>query len=836
MWNNSLIDASVVKETYRRLDGPWKRHVAFVQGSLHETPDILHEPQSGDPGPKPYDSGRRYVDYYKEADDNPAIATALSQIIFEHYCMRVGVGGVEGLYPPCGITGGIRADQLAMKHDRRIPFEIGKQKLWLRHNSKLDRAVGAEIVRNDVIEPNKRNALGQMLTLHNNNPDKAIVSPFLFEGTRIASLDENATGRRPRDELDYMAGWTPTIGELCAAMAIALGVDFSRNSIWERMRGRFIQLGYLNGVSREDSRMSIDDGTGERKTIADDLEGLSVYLLFALENDFFAEEAATAALWMLDIDRRLRDPKYNAQADKPIDALKIDAQLREEYASGEPWAAGARAKTDRLRAVLEPMLKNWFVAHIRDDSLDCVDPEYARLKREFDPEKSLGLETVSLNKGRKDHGPETDPFAATARSLPEDYEHRIIPAPASLDERLQKLGLDPDCGALKDLKSRLSDLQDYYKPSHSPRTDLNAAAHTSPIPWTIVEHDVWTESRFRARQFERGYFDRVPADSEKFALRSALAAMMTVIPPKNKPGAVFVALKLDYGENGAKLARELDNKDPATLEADLCDPARFEAEVRIPNILKCEEYVAGYREKHFGPVQSSVDILGIKRVYAAMDKMYWAELQKTPKLSPEASLALQCKMLDMMTDTLVLRDPNWADEEETVELVNRATQIQLGLVDRGGMHSYNMVVTNAAEEPLSFYDRFRPVFERLKENVRNGVNSKAHARAVAQWTDYYRQQIDPGTTKPGALRFEHAHASLRNYRQDAEMRKLYNEARTFMLENCADPDWFDADDITEFDAEFRAKWDENKARKDQATIRQRQRWAPTDRGRGSLDI
>ncbi|GEM_PF-1867960 len=821
---------------FRKLDERFRRLYAYTTGTVFADPSVFVDPETKPSGERSAFDSYHYH-YYKDRIGEHAVRNARDQMIWNHLNMKIAKGGVPVLYIPTAITGGILAHQLSVEVDHRVPVMIGKQKVLLRTTKDLDKsAAGSERVLKDVVQPNEREAMTRREYHRKKFPEYNLQYPYDKEGAvRMNRADTDSSfGRQPEEE-DFMGGWyTEEDDDECKGIVYERDIPFSRNSNWETMRAIRNAIGKNNGMTRHEADYNIFKGDRSHVPLAEIVQANIEYLFYALENEFYAPEAATCLAWTLEIDRRLRDPAYNAQSYDPIDLDAIAPGIAAEYASGDEWAVKARAKMDALRPAAEKLLHRHFVHHIPERFMRELDDGH-RAARANPP----GIELQDKKWGE-----------AAAR-----------PVPKTLDELLTQAGLEPADPLIAGIKSRIGKLENYRligrdersealpdslrriaTPHFEGRSEIaSRGLHRIASPKQIShKEDIFDAQKFGTRIFDRDYFSRVKSSREKLALRMAIGAMMTISPPYGRPGWTFISSDLKKGEFGEQALGKIKGvHDIRLLESAYNDHDRFVDEVVIPGIRKCLEIIEDERAQQkeangiAGPVISSLNTdVELPMAFAALKEL--TAVDGPPEFSSEAKMALRIAIIDLMADTFRVVDAGWANSDKQVNHMVRATLVQLGLARRGTMDSYNIVIKDHEGSEMDLYDRLKPICDYLEHCVNKGVKASEQAWAAAVMLQLHEMLIDPGynVDRNGktAIDYNDVHESFYEYRTTGQryaMDRLINGdpagttelerkgARRFILEHCVDKDWFDYHEIRkDIDSDYYWSWTKNTGQKD----------------------
>ncbi|MFM9889360.1 MAG: hypothetical protein ACKVOE_01760 [Rickettsiales bacterium] len=267
------------------------------------------------------------------------------------------------IYVPCGISSGLRMHELL---DRKNRSRATGNREWDESTYKSDERLAGTLVKH-AIEQNKDDNLRRAAIVSRMYADKMVVAPVVREGAVRALSDRGfAKGQRYEEE-DFMAFWYPVI-DRCKMMVLDGDWNFSRNSIWEMMRGVLIQAGQLE--SRPDADMDVRDLEGKPVSLLWRTEKLAEMLKYQLGKGFEPREAATALAQVFTLDDEIRAGKI------PAEGRKLHPTLQNR--SPEELAA-----MDALKAELLPILKNQCASLMRLDDL----PEGYRIAAQAKPRK-----------------------------------------------------------------------------------------------------------------------------------------------------------------------------------------------------------------------------------------------------------------------------------------------------------------------------------------------------------------------------------------------------------------------------------------------------------------
>lgn len=301
-------------------------------------------------------------DYY-DARFNPGSAVTRASVAVEWAAFSEIAQDANMIYIPCGISSGLRAhEELDKQNSSNRP--LGKPVKLSTY--KLDGYIGADVHRDNVIVPNRNDNLSRARIVGRLHPDSMIIPPVAREGAVRALKDQAFLGGRRYEEEDFMALWYPVI-DRCKGMCLDGDWNFSRNSIWEMMRGVLIQAGQI--PSRPDADMEVFDLEGKPVTLLARAKKVAEALQYQLGKGLEAREAATALAQIFTLDDEIRSGTL------PSD--RIHASLRNENRASEFEAM------DALRKEFKPLILEHCAHYMRLDNLPQeykdaakVDPEH----------------------------------------------------------------------------------------------------------------------------------------------------------------------------------------------------------------------------------------------------------------------------------------------------------------------------------------------------------------------------------------------------------------------------------------------------------------------------
>jgi hypothetical protein len=266
------------------------------------------------------------------------------------------------VYVPCGISSGLRAHELLDQQNRAHRATGGEQAVT---TYKAEEHLGPKRHHDMVMEPNKADNLRRARITGRTQPDKMIIAPVVREGAVRELTRTGAFSRWQRyEEEDFMAFWYPIIDK-CKGMVLDGDWNYSRNSLWEMMRGTLIQAGQI--PSRPKSDMDVRDLEGRPVTLQARAEKVVEMLKYQLGKGFEPREAATALAQIFTLDDDIRSGKIQDDSLHEVLRHRPPAELR---------------AMDSLKAEFKPILLNHCAQLMRLDDL----PEEYRTAASAEPQ------------------------------------------------------------------------------------------------------------------------------------------------------------------------------------------------------------------------------------------------------------------------------------------------------------------------------------------------------------------------------------------------------------------------------------------------------------------
>ena len=206
---------------------------------------------------------------------------------------------MDMVYVPCGISSGLRAHEEIDEQNKSRPSP--SQKVVTTYQAA--EPLGAD-KHGAIIKRNRADNLDRASVVSRLHSDKMIIAPVIREG---AVRELTRTGAfshwQKYEEEDYMAFWYPVI-DRCKGMMLDGDWNYSRNSIWEMMRGVLIQAGQV--PSRPMADMEVFDLEDHPMSLLARTQKLTETLQYQLGKGFEAREAATALAQIFTLDEEIR--------------------------------------------------------------------------------------------------------------------------------------------------------------------------------------------------------------------------------------------------------------------------------------------------------------------------------------------------------------------------------------------------------------------------------------------------------------------------------------------------------------------------------------------------
>ena len=265
------------------------------------------------------------------------------------------------IYVPCGISSGLRPHELLDMKNRSNRQKEGYEPAVSTY--KAEEHLG-DAHKTKSIEPNRADNLRRGRIVGRLHADSMVVPPVGREGSVRELTRTGAFSRWQKyEEEDFMAFWYPVI-DRCTGMVLDGDWNFSRNSIWEMMRGVLIQAGEI--PMRPQADIEVMDLEGQPVSLLARAEKVAQTLRYQLGKGFEPREAATALAQIFAIDADLRAGRL------PTPGTSVHRVL--QYRAPEELAA-----MDQLQDELQPLLLHC-APLMRLDGLPEIYQEAAKKK------------------------------------------------------------------------------------------------------------------------------------------------------------------------------------------------------------------------------------------------------------------------------------------------------------------------------------------------------------------------------------------------------------------------------------------------------------------------
>lgn len=270
---------------------------------------------------------------------------AKARVKVEWVALQGILGDLPVGYVPGSITSGFRALQVIAKRNRHHDYAPDKR---IRSTYKINQHISKDEMERDIIAPNVRDNLirghAAERLAKDLEPSMAVVPPVKREeAVRIMMADPAFSNGQRYEEEDFMALWNALVDQ-SRFMFLAEEGKFSRNTIWEWMRGTLIQAGVAPQRPKADIEML--DYDGKPVTLGWRAEKFAESVIYSLSIGVEPREAATALAWLFEIDDARRTGKKGAFERKSMHSILKNP------------APDELAQMDALREKMLPILKN----------------------------------------------------------------------------------------------------------------------------------------------------------------------------------------------------------------------------------------------------------------------------------------------------------------------------------------------------------------------------------------------------------------------------------------------------------------------------------------------
>lgn len=271
---------------------------------------------------------------YYDPQNNPESLRMLACASVEWASFAEIVQDANMIYVPCGISSGLRAHEALDKHNAtRKPTD----EEWGKSTYKVSEYPGVASKHKEIMHLNRDDNLRRASIVGSNHPDSVIIAPVVREGAvRELTQTGGFTGWQSYEEEDFMAFWYPVIDK-CKGMMLDGDWNYSRNSLWEMMRGVLIQAGEI--PSRPEADMEVFDIEDKPVTLLARTEKVVEMLKYQLGKGFEPREAATVLAQIFTLDEDMRAHRIPAEgkklhpilADRPLDELEAMDKIKAEF-------------------------------------------------------------------------------------------------------------------------------------------------------------------------------------------------------------------------------------------------------------------------------------------------------------------------------------------------------------------------------------------------------------------------------------------------------------------------------------------------------------------------
>lgn len=339
------------------------------QGSANPELDWIDHHFSGENAPRRFDGFGRSNDHSNDYYDtrlHPESARTRACVSVEWVAFAETTQDRAMIYVPCGISSGLRPhellDQKNKSNANRADYEAAVS------TYKADEHLGYAH-KDKAIEPNRGDNLRRGRMVGRMHPDSIIIAPVGREGSVREVTRTGAFSRWQKyEEEDFMAFWYPVI-DRSRGMMLDGDWNYSRNSIWEMMRGVLAQTGQIPSRPRAD--MEVFDLEGNPVSLQARAEKLAETLKYQLGKGFEAREAATALAQIFAIHDDILAGTI------PMEGASLHPRLQNRP------AAELRAM-ETLKTELKPILLQHCAHYMRLDDL----PQEYRLAAKTAPGKA----------------------------------------------------------------------------------------------------------------------------------------------------------------------------------------------------------------------------------------------------------------------------------------------------------------------------------------------------------------------------------------------------------------------------------------------------------------
>ena len=665
------------------------------------------------------------ADYYNDLL-NPAHARTRACVAVEWVAFNEIAQDMGMVYIPCGISSGLRAhEQLGRHNATRKPTDDD----WGKSTYKVEHYSGVASQHPKIMNLNRTDNLRRARIVARTHPDKMIIAPVVREGAVRELTRTGAFSRWQRyEEEDFMAFWYPLIDK-CRTMVLDGDWNFSRNSIWEMMRGALIQSGQI--PSRPKADMEVVDLEGRPVTLLARAEKVAEMLKYQLGKGFEPREAATALAQIFAIDDDIRSGKIQNEHLHTV-LKRPPAEL---------------LAMDKLKAEIEPILEHC-AQYMRLDDLPEKYHKAASKAHETSPESLIN--TVMSWLGDK---------MAGLKVFSTDISSRALEILSVLSSR--------------GLRAKLADIK--------------------PSPQRLFDsYERFFEKDSHAKMFEDDLYSKL-SQWEQIALPFAIGATEIGLYPTAKPMATMVFTDLKRGKEGFGRAQAVGVQDMSeiagaqgiNIEEIISVNANTAEEIKAK--LKSEN-----PGKIVVNTLSFLRIADtIEHFRKINEPGRFVAAPGASETSPQMRLALQMKYLDRNVDRAVFQE-GWEHSNDLVQLRVRARLLQAGLVERpaGSQSALHVFTDNDLETPDLLLDDIKLLSKEVKRCIDANINAPEQALALARLITLDELLVDPALqhtefkTTRELVNMLTADESLTCYNRD-EAKTVVTEAKENLTDKAA---------------------------------------------------
>ncbi|MFZ4541304.1 MAG: hypothetical protein ACOYNL_05770 [Rickettsiales bacterium] len=612
---------------------------------------------------------------YFDARVHPESARTRACVSVEWVAFSEIAQGMKLIYVPGSISSGLRAHELLdQKNQSRQPTDID----WAASTYKAEEHLGSSVHRK-VMNANKSDGLRRARIVGRLHPDAMIIPPWIREGGVRALSDHAFAGGQRYEEEDYMALWFPVI-DRCGGEGLDGDPNYSRNTIWEMMRGLLIQVGEIPWRPKAD--MDMFDLEAHPVTLLARTEKMAEMLKYQLGKGFDPREAATALAQIFTLDDDIRSCKI------PAEGVSVHPILNRRPAE-ELMAM------DKLKTELKPILLNHCAQVMRLDDLPAEYHEAAKRKpreltakqrkefKEFaDGISARALDILSVK-------PSGELMATLART--EHSPQRLFDSHERFFEKRSQAMMFED-----DLYGKLSHWERLALPFAIGATEIGLYPTAHPMATMVL-----TDLKRGKEGFERA--QKAGAhDMNEFAGTMGRGTKDIIATNIQESEALKASLKV---ENPGKIV------------------------VNTPSFLRIADTI-----EHFRKIGGESET-GPKRFIAAPGPS---------ETSPQMRLALQMKYLDRNVDRVIFQEGwEHSNDLVQLRVRARLIQAGLIERPAGVQSALRMFNTSDLATPQTLLDDIKALTQEVKRAANANVRAPEQALALARLVTLHELLVDP---------------------------------------------------------------------------------------------